>query len=221
MLFCVGFGGKFWVRVDGMPEKCNWGANFGGVITVSSKRGRGRPKAVVVEGDGTAERPFPEATRQILQALIDNPRANAATIKEICKRKGLEEWRHIQTKHIDQAPLSELINHRVDLVPKRYGKSGATTLIYVELIENSQDMQVAFEEDLNQVSGVIEWDLTSQGSYIVRVAGRMSGIASEIIETIKSIDWVDDAFEHVHVMRSGVVDNISPDQFFFFQQKKK
>ncbi len=87
-----------------------------------------------------------------------------------------------QKLHLDRI-LSDYVTVRVDLAPLKYTSGTGTCFVYAKLTKKNDDGYRDFEEAIQTVSGVIEWDRISgrDRDYLIRVVGGVGHDRARII----------------------------------------
>lgn len=155
--------------------------------------------------------------------LIRNPRALVADIIKELARLGWHDPTGLRKSDLQQGALSEVMRFRLDLTPRRSAERDAgTCFVNVKLRSKGEVEYQEFENALNDVVGVVEWDQVSGTSrdYIVRLVGSQGDtVPKRISEVIGKIENVQEAYfsDEMQIWSSGVVDNFEPDHFLNIQ----
>jgi DNA-binding Lrp family transcriptional regulator len=177
-------------------------------------------------GDGSSHAPFNRKARDVVAALISNPRATATEI--IARLKGHTRGiTDLRTTDINEGNFANVIRYRVAIEPKRYNEdnSAGTSFVIVSLDDaNEEQSRAVFRQQIATVSGVIEWDLVTskEFDYLVRVAAKSSHAEGKrIVADIKALPGVKKAsMSELTIWESGIVDNFSPEHFLEFEPVK-
>lgn len=174
----------------------------------------------LVRGRGTQAEPFNASVRHVVEYLIKKPRATVNKIKNDLKGK-VQSISNLQAGEIDEGPLAEALRFRVDVSQKKYRDGAGTCFVSVKLKQNDDVHYDQFEDAVNSVDGVVEWDQISGADvdYLVRVVGRVaSDRAKSTMIALGKLQCVERSYHNpfVTIWKSGIVDNFSPEDFLEF-----
>lgn len=178
-------------------------------------------------GDGSSRDPFNRKARDVLAALIRNPRATVRDIVGHLKLTGTRGIDDLRTNHLNEGKFASVVRYRVAIEPRRYNEdnSAGTSFVIVSLNgANDENSRELFRQQIATVSGVIEWDLVTskEFDYLVRVAAKSSHAEGKHIAAhIEALPVVKRAsMSELTIWESGIVDNFRPEHFLEFEPAK-
>lgn len=176
---------------------------------------------------GTEKNPLPQYMRKYFSELIKSPRKPSKTISDDMQASGEKNGAasvssiSIEDSHkirINGKWHENLMQLRVCFSPLKLKRKrrefAGTSFIEVKLENTTSNGTLAFEESIKTIPGVIEWDQVrgDDFDYLLRVVNL--GNSLSIKEPIMDLPSVKSAsFSRIHIMKSGIVDNFSPDDF--------
>lgn len=176
-------------------------------------------------GNGTAASKFPARIRHVIDYLIKHPRANASAVHNNLSDKKIRSRKtSIPAEELEEF-TRDFLGIRLDIIPARYTSGSGTCFVYAKLAAKNEDTYTKFETtDIMKVEGVIEWDRISgrNKDYLIRVVGGVGhDIALRVCEAIQKLPCVEEAYmaADITIWKSGVVNNITADHFFEFEDE--